>query len=333
MKKIRKLTFVIPTKNRTIFLKRQISRCTKIFNKKFYTYIIIDASNNFYHYQNKKLFKNNENIKLFRQKSKGIQKGCFESLRYVKTEYVSFLYDDDQLSKHIIKIHKSNLEDRKEFSFGYGIVKDLNYKVSFNKLNYLNFDIEDMLLAYNGLNINNFIKINKIKENIVLPLSPICTIYTVKFLNQWRKIVLKFVKKNEFRNFFLLKKEIGPDLLIYLLSIAKSDKKVKFFYPFTAKFSSHEKSISVIYGSNLLRIGYWLSRVCFFEQKIIKYKNFNEKVYTYLILTGIYLLFTNLFRPFYLKNIFLELYKIISFHPYSFSLNYCKKIIINRFKK
>ena len=33
-------------------------------------------------------------------------------------------------------------------------------------------------------------------ENIVLPLSPICTIYTVKFLNQWRKIVLKFVKKN-----------------------------------------------------------------------------------------------------------------------------------------
>ena len=324
---------MIPTKNRSNFLKKQIDRCKKNFNGKLYNYIIIDASNDDFHLKNKKIVKNIKNIKLFRQRSRGIQKGCFESLKFIKTKYVSFLYDDDELSKNITKIHKKNFNDGKTFSFGYGIVKDLSEKVSFRKLEYTSINAKDILLSYNGLNINNFLKIKDLKYNIILPLSPICTSYELNFLTQWKHTVLNFVKNNKFRNFFLLEKEIGPDLLIYLMLVARSKKKINFFTPFVAKFSSHEKSISVIYGSNLLRIGYWLSRVCFFEKGLISDKTINDKIYTYLVLTGAYLLFFNIFRPFFFKNIFIELFKIIHYQPFNFSFNYLKIIIFNRFKK
>ena len=113
----------------------------------------------------------------------------------------------------------------------------------------------------------------------------------------------------------------------------KSRNKVNFFTPFTAKFSSHEKSISIIYGSNLLRIGYWLSRICLLEQKIIKDKDTATKIYTYLIVTGIYLLFYNVINLYFFKNIIFELIKITSKTPYNFSFKYFTDIIINRIKK
>ena len=333
MKKNKKLTFVIPTKNRSNFLSQQLIRCNNIFRRNLYNFLIVDASNNYFHKKNKELVKNINNIKLFRQKSKGIQRGCFETLSHIKTEFVSFLYDDDELGQYIADIHKNNFNNKKIFSFGYGVVKDLRKKVKFKRLKSFSINKKDMLLAYNGLNINKFPEILNKKQNITLPLSPICTSYNLKFLFLWKKIVLKFVKKNDFRNFFLLKKEIGPDLLIYLISIANSKKNVQFFTPFTAKFSSHEKSISVIYGSNLLRIGYWLSRICFLEQKIIKDNDTNNKIYTYLVLTGTYLLFYNILNPYYFKNIFFELNKIINKKSYNFSFNYFKSIIVNRLKK
>ena len=103
-----------------------------------------------------------------------------------------------------------------------------------------------------------------------------------------------------------LEKEVGPDLLIYLFSINKT-KNISFYTPNVAKFSSHKDSISVIYGSNFLRIGYWLSRICFF--KTIKYKNndLSDKIYTYLITFGIFLLLRNIINFFYFKNILCEI--------------------------
>ncbi len=327
-----KITFVIPTKNRTNYLVKLIRNCEKIFTNLNYEYLIIDASNNLFHNLNLRLKKEHKNIRIFRQKSKGIQLGCFESISKVKTKYVVFLYDDDELSNYISKIYLSNNLNKNIFSFGYGIVKPLNEKIKFYKLKENKVNKNIILSGYFGININNFIKTN-FKNKILLPLSPICTTYSLSFLKKWRKTILSFVYKNPFRYYFFLKKEVGPDLLIYLISIHESKKVVKLFTPYSAKFSSHDQSISIIYGSNFLRIGYWLSKVCFFSTYHFADNNLKNKMYTFLITSGLFLLITNIFNFYYFKNIFLEIQKIIKKKGNKFIFSYSINLLINRILK
>jgi len=328
---IKKITFVIPTKNRTKYLRELIINCEKILNKLNYEYLIIDASNDFFHSKNLKTICKFKKVKILRQKSKGIQIGCFESISSIKTNHVVFLYDDDQLSNFIYKIYKSSTKDNKIFSFGYGIVKPIKSKIKYCNLSENQIDKNEVLLGYFGENINNNALFRKSNQKILLPLSPICTSYTISFLKKWKKIILTFVKKNNFRYYFLLKKEVGPDLLIYLMSIYNSKKVVNLFTPHAAKFSSHENSISIIYGSNFLRIGYWLSRICFFNT--IKYKNndLSDKIYTYLITFGIFLLLRNIINFFYFKNILCEIIRLFKRNNNKYLFYYAIKILSGRF--
>ena len=39
-------------------------------------------------------------------------------------------------------------------------------------------------------------------------------------------------------------------MLVYLMQIGYSNKRVKFYYPHSVKFSSHTNSISIIYGNS-----------------------------------------------------------------------------------
>ena len=98
--------------------------------------------------------------------------------------------------------------------------------------------------------------------------------------------------------------------MIYLHNILKSKEYVNFFTPSVVKFSSHEDSISIIYGANNLRIGYWLAKLSILESE--KKLNVNNKsyMYTYLVISGYFLFFSNLNNWFNLKNISSELFKL-----------------------
>ena len=63
----------------------------------------------------------------------------------------------------------------------------------------------------------------------------------------------------------MLKRNIGPDLMIYLLSLLKQDGKVQLAVASVAQFSEHPTSMSVIYGAADLKIGYWLAKIWAFE--------------------------------------------------------------------
>ena len=69
-----------------------------------------------------------------------------------------------------------------------------------------------------------------------MPVSPICIIFKSKFLYEWKKYILNFCKNSKFRKYFLLKKNIGPDLIIYLLQIL-NHKKINLAKQFIDKFN------------------------------------------------------------------------------------------------
>jgi len=307
----KKITFVLPTKNRTIQLQKFFKYHSKILNKIPHDFLIVDASNNINHLKNLKNLKLYKNVKVFRQKTKGIQMGCIEAIPYIKTTHLTFLYDDDYLGPNIIEIYKKNLTNAAIFSLGCGIVEDIKKKVKFNNLKYIEFDKNDILSCYYGSNFKKKLNLKSVYSNNFLPVSPICTSFETKFLFQWKKILMRFTKKNDFRKFFFFEKDVGPDMLIYLMQIQSSKNVVNFFYPYSVKFSSHSDSISIIYGNAFLRIGYWLSRICFFKNNNFRNKNIQNNHFSYLIIIGIILIISNLNNYYYLTNICNEVIKLL----------------------
>ena len=52
------------------------------------------------------------------------------------------------------------------------------------------------------------------------------------------KKIEKFVKNNQFRKYYLLDLDIGPDLITYLTNI--NNEKKNLFLPPSVRFSSHQ---------------------------------------------------------------------------------------------
>ena len=329
MSKKRKITIIIPTKNRSKYLNKFLIKCEKIFKPFDHYYLIIDASDDVSFKKNRIFLSKYKKLKIIKQSSKGIQRGCCEALKYVKTKDVVILYDDDELSRQIRKIYNFNIDNLDKFSFGHGIVLDINKKISFKELESFKIEKNHLLKSYFGSNINKYFNKKNINKNIQLPVSPICGSFKLSILNYWKTMIFRFAKKSSFRNFMLLEKEVGPDLLIYLFSIKKL-KIFNFNTPHVAKFSSHKNSISIIYGANFLRIGYWLARVCFFETYEKNKGEVRNYMYTYLIITGIYLLLYNFLKFYYFKNIFYEILTLLFSKNKRFVFGYMYKIIKNK---
>src|SRR4029077_2563262 len=98
-----------------------------------------------------------------------------------------------------------------------------------------------------------------------LPFSPICSITTLDLLHEWVPQVKEFGSQNPLRQHFMLKRNIGPDLMIYLFSLIKHRGDVPLAVAVTAQFSAHPTSMSVVFGNSDLAVGYWLAKVWAFE--------------------------------------------------------------------
>lgn len=319
------ISFILPIKNRHENLVRLIKNCKVVFRNIKYEIVIIDASSDLISKKNKFFLKKYKNIKYFKQKSKRITRGCFEVIKHLKYQIATFLYDDDVMGPEVNKIY-INFFKKNIFSMGTGIVIDQenkNYK--FKKLKKIQISKDVLLSNYFGLPLS---KIDlRFRGILSSPVSPICMCFKKKFLLEWKKKIEKFIKNNQFRKYYLLELDIGPDLITYLININNEKKKIDYFLPPSVRFSSHQDSISVIYGKNNLRIGYWLARISFLEnEKIYNQKIFN-RVYTYLLFIGISLLIINIFNNFNRNNIFLELIALKRNKNCTFSLSYLLKIL------
>ncbi len=324
---MKKITFILPTKDRYEKLVNFINYHEKIFKDLDYKILILDGSIHETHKKIKNKFKKKKNLILIKQKRKGFMNACFEAIKIVKTKYCTFLYDDDLLSKEITKVFKKTMN--KKFSLGYGIVENLNQIISnkknFNKIQFYKFKNDRILLGYFGE--NNF-------GLPFMPVSPICFLFETNFLKEWKKYILKFCDKSKFRKYFLLQRNIGPDLIMYLLQILKN-KYIYLAKPAIAKFNEHNTSMSYILGVNKLQIGYWLAKKSIFENDLINNKELSIKVYNFLVTAGVFILIKNfLLKILGKENYFFDInneIKILNNNKNAkFSLSTCLNIVLNK---
>ena len=230
-------------------------------------------------------------IKIYKQKKGKFMRACFESIEYVDTKFFSFIYDDDVLSDYYHQIIHCSVVNNM-ITLGNGIIEDINKDIEFLEpnvnVNLSKIKFEDYYLSFLSR-----------KKNI--PNSPICSFFKTDILTEWKNFLYKNCLKN--KNYFdiLLKRNIGPDLLIYLMSLNK-EKSIMSTNTIMAKFSHHEDSMSVKYGSESLIFGYLITKVLFFKS-IFKQLDFIQivKLKIYLIMQLLYIIMRNFIKKNSLK--------------------------------
>ena len=324
MSNIKKITFILPTKNRIEKIKKFYQINENKFKKISHCYLII-TSNNKEKLILQKYFRKKKLVKIIKQKKSGFMNACFESISHIKTKYCTFLYDDDLLSPYIYKIFK--IVFTKNIAMGYGLINKNILKKNFLPIKINKISSEKLLSCYFGKNL---------KGIKFMPVSPICLVFPSFFLIKWKKEIINFCKNNSLRTEMLLRRNIGPDLMLYLHQIINY-KNIDFSFPHIAEFKMHEKSMSYILGKNKLRIGYWLAKCSILNSKKIS-AALNKKIFTFLILSGYLILSHNFIlnimgRENYYYNFKKEIHKIKSSKKNEFQYKYALKIIINRMLK
>jgi hypothetical protein len=255
------VTFILPTRNRKRFVRRAIDSCLACESDTVSPRVIVidgeSEDGTFADLQN--VYGHDPRVELIENsKSAGFMNTCFQGVDLVKSKWVTFMYDDDVLSPFWGSMAAKLADTRSSFIMGYGAEFNADDVYPFKPIaEYKNYEPKQLLLAYygraQGIDFKGF------------PVSPICCITTIELLREWAGQVKSFCSRNSIRQHFMLQRNIGPDLMIYLLSMLRSASAVPLAVAVVAQFSAHPTSMSIRFGSSDLRIGYWLARIFAFR--------------------------------------------------------------------
>jgi glycosyltransferase involved in cell wall biosynthesis len=279
------ITFILPTRNRKAWVVRAIDSCLNCEGNTVKPYVIVidgESEDGTYDYL-MEVYRNNPRVKILKYQY-GFMESCFHGLQLVKTKFATFMYDDDVLSLYFRDMIAHMLEHKKNFIMGYGQVRHIGTIYPFKPVtDFKHYPSFRLLLGYFGC-------LDAI-EYTSLPLSPICCVAKTDLLRDWTNHVTEFAKKYGMREYFMLKKNIGPDLMIYLLSILTSKTEICVASATVAQFSEHSTSMTITYENIDLAIGYWLAKIWAFEN-IAKIYHARESAMcaSYLVLSGMSIL-------------------------------------------
>ena len=253
------ITFILPTRNRKIWVARAIDSCLNCEGNTIKPYVIVidgASEDGTYHYL-KEVYRHNPKVQILTNQYSFMQT-CFYGLGFVKTQFATFMYDDDVLSMYFRDMIAHVSEHKKDFIMGYGQVHNIENIYPFKPIaDFKHYPNLQLLLGYYGY-------LDAI-EYTNLPASPICCVVKADLLKEWISHVTRFAHKYRMREYFMLKKNIGPDLMIYLLSILTNNNEVCVASATVAQFSEHPTSMTITYENIDLAIGYWLARIWAFE--------------------------------------------------------------------
>jgi hypothetical protein len=293
-----KFTILFITKGRNDIL-NSLKSCQEI--KKYYSnieIIILDGNKNNFLNSKLKLLKSKIDIKIIKQKKTGFMSACLEAIEYLDHGYFTFMYDDDFLSPYFGMMVKYSCIKKKQI-YGYGKIYPKEKKYIFKK----------PLIQSISKNKIDFLKeYFKFKSSKVLPNSPITSIFSVKIIKKW-KYILRNKTNDEITRYLMMKKNIGPDLLLYLLSLEMDSENCSTLISnnVVAKFSSHKNSMSVTYGSGNLRFGYWVAKKIFIDYIPNKNSIGRDLIMLHLI-KGLFTLVIFFIHPKKFKNFSLKNY-------------------------
>tara|TARA_B100000886_G_scaffold335652_1_gene293070 strand:- start:706 stop:1653 length:948 start_codon:yes stop_codon:yes gene_type:complete len=206
-------------------------------------------------------FEKNKKIKIIKQKKGKFVRACIIGVSNLETDFFTFAYDDDYISKDFYKLIEC-ADKYNSTVIGNGIVIPKGSEYNFQSLKEpKKINSSDILkMYYNSKKINNK----------YLPASPACSVFKKDIIKEWKE-EFKNIMREKIKFYYILHKNIGQDLLLYLIS-CKESNFIYYFNQYTAQFTSHQNSMSVKFGSSNLAVGYWLTKLHYINKTKKKFK-------------------------------------------------------------
>ena len=264
-------TFIFVTKGRHKFDK-SLNNCLELSIKHTYIKTLIIDGNLDDRVQNY-LDKNfsNVNVKIVKQNKGKFVRACLIGIQNLDTNFFTFMHDDDYISPYFINMIQFAIENNTSV-IGNGIV------LPKNKENFEFKNLKSFVKIKSDLLINKYYCSKKINK-LFLPANPACSVFKKEITDLW-KLSISHILKNRFIAGYLIYKNIGQDLLIYLIALS-IQREIYYCREFTCQFSSHKDSMSVNFGTHNLGVGYWIAKHFFsrFESNVfIRKTSFEEKL-------------------------------------------------------
>jgi hypothetical protein len=93
-----------------------------------------------------------------------------------------------------------------------------------------------------------------------LPYSPISCLTRTATLHRWAEEVRHWNQDLPFRRYWMLERNAGPDLMIYLLSCLLETEAIPVVDGVLGQWSAHPDSMTIQFESNDILLGYWLAK-------------------------------------------------------------------------
>jgi hypothetical protein len=251
------VTFVLPTMNRRPQILRAVESCLAIASPRIVPHVlIVDGTSTDGTWELLvETYGDDQRVTLTRNATgTGYQRSAFEGAAQVASDWATFMYDDDVLSPEFGRLIEAMLDADCRFAMGYGAHYPVAGRYDFKALGESTqvLDGASLTRAYFGF--------TDAVASSQLPVNPICAVLPGPLLREWVGICWRFVAGSRFRQYFVIERNIGCDLLTYLVGIRRAGKAL-LADRVLAQFSEHPRSMSLEYGWPHLQIGYWLARI------------------------------------------------------------------------
>jgi glycosyltransferase involved in cell wall biosynthesis len=260
------ISYILPTRNRCALLLRAVDSCLSVGTLETpISVIVIDGgSSDGTETELRARYGGDKSVKIVQQRedSPGFMNACFEGVDLVGAPFATFMYDDDVLSPFIGQLYEPVVSGHSDFVIGFGAVMPAIEVRNFQPVGVMRrYDPQFVLDQYFG---------GRELPYTELPVSPICCLTTREHIIEWRSDVINFASARPLRRYLMLERNIGPDLIIYLSGLLRSNKDVTVCFTAIAQFSAHPDSMTVRYRNLDLSIGYWLARVFVIDKLVVQ---------------------------------------------------------------
>lgn len=260
---MREVTFILPTYNRKEFVCRAVDSCLAVAGAGFQSRVLVidgESTDGAWELLQRQYGDSPRVTLTQNQAGTGFQRTAFAGALEVQTEYVTFMYNDDVLSPYYHLLLRRMIDGRHSFIMGYGGTHPIDGVYPFVEPSIASVDKQRLLAAYFGD--------LKALDYYGMPVSPICLIMRTEHLQEWVEGIWNWVGDSSFRRWFMIEKNVGPDIILYLWGILRQETTVELARNVVGQFSEHPDSMSVQYGVDPLTTGYWIGRIWAFEQMI-----------------------------------------------------------------
>jgi glycosyltransferase involved in cell wall biosynthesis len=252
------LTFILPTRNRRQVVGRAIESCLQADQPPDVSVkvLVVDGNSTDGSFEElQQRYGQDARVRLVRQQGpKGFMAACFFAVPLVQTPFATFMYDDDVLSPFWGDLPREMGRRGDDFVMGFSGEAGMDEVFPFERVTRLRVATQSFLLrAYFGF--------GRQLSRFVLPFSPICCLTRTDCLRDWLGEVERFTRSRPLREYFMMQRAAGPDLMIYLHSIANHPGEITVFDGPMAQFSTHSASLTSELETTDLTLGYWLAHV------------------------------------------------------------------------